>query len=64
MLIPDAITPAWEEVLKGVKEGTIPSVLIEKGLIFINGVMVLPREIPAWLDHEATDIPSAGETTI
>ena len=60
MLLPDAITPAWEEVFKGVKEGTIPSVLIEKGLIFINGVMVLPREFPAWLGHEAIDIPSAG----
>jgi hypothetical protein len=23
--------------------------------------MVLPRDIPAWLGHEATDIPSEGE---
>jgi hypothetical protein len=30
-------------------------------LIFVNGAMVLPRDIPAWLGHEATDIPSEGE---
>ena len=61
VLLPDANTPAWEEVYTGVKEGTIPSVLIEYGLIFINGAMVLQRDIPAWLGHEATDIPSEGE---
>jgi hypothetical protein len=61
VFLPDANTPAWEEVFTGVKEGTIPSVLIEYGLIFINGAMILPRDIPAWLGHEATDIPSEGE---
>jgi hypothetical protein len=35
VFLPDANTPAWEEVFTGVKEGTIPSVLIEYGLIFI-----------------------------
>jgi hypothetical protein len=30
-------------------------------LIFINGARVLPRDIPAWLGHEATDIPSEEE---
>jgi transposase-like protein len=30
-------------------------------LIFINGARVLPRDIPAWLGHEATDIPSDEE---
>jgi hypothetical protein len=33
----------------------------ELGLIFINGARVLPRDIPAWLGHEATDIPSDEE---
>ena len=61
VLLPDATAPAWEEVLTGVKQGTIPTVLIELGLIFINGARVLPRDIPAWLGHEATDIPSEEE---
>ena len=61
VLLPDATAPAWEEVLTGVKQGTIPTVLIELGLIFINGARVLPRDIPAWLGHEATDIPSEAE---
>lgn len=29
VLLPDANTPAWEEVFTGIKEGTIPSVPIE-----------------------------------
>lgn len=61
MLYPDANTTGWEEVFTGVKEGTIPSVLIEYGSIFINVAMGLPRDIPPWLGHEATDIPSEGE---
>jgi hypothetical protein len=61
VLLPDATAPAWEEVLTGVNQGTIPTVLIELGLIFINGARVLPRDIPAWLGHEATDIPSEAE---